>query len=175
MTVNQLKNGLERKIKMLNAEKHRDQLLKFIEENHNSLFGLDKNSEPISCAVSRCNNCQFGFKKSKYVEGYSCSAAKIKWLLSEYKEPVKLTELEHGILEYLLKKRQYRFVVRERNGIIYAYKSKPKKEADSWGSLSLNNEFGLFNNLFQFVKWEDSEPTSIEYVLKNCEVVNGES
>lgn len=68
---------------MLNAEKHRDQLLKFVEENHDSLFGLDKNSEPISCTVSRCNNCQFGFKKSKYVEGYSCSAAKIKWLLSE--------------------------------------------------------------------------------------------
>lgn len=48
---------------MLNAEKHRDQLLKFVEENHDSLFGIDKNSEPISCAVSRCNNCQFGFKK----------------------------------------------------------------------------------------------------------------
>lgn len=58
------------------------------------------------------------------------------------------------------------------SGIIYVYKSKPKKEADSWGSLSLNNELGLFNNLFQFVKWEDSTPTSIQEVLDNCEVIN---
>lgn len=157
---------------MLNAEKHRDQLLKFVEENHNSLFGLDKNSEPISCAVSRCNNCQFGFKKSKYVEGYSCSAAKIKWLLSEYKEPVKLTRFEHDVLKHLLEKTQYRFIVRERSGFIYIYKSNPKKEADGWKSLSLGRELGPFNNLFQFVHWEDSKPTSIEDVLGNCEVID---
>lgn len=104
-------------------------------------------------------------------ERSNCSLARLKWLLSEYKEPVKLTELEHGILEYLLEKRQYRFVVRERNGIIYAYKSKPKKEADGWESLSLSNELGLFNNLFQFIQWKDSEPTSVEDVLGNCEVI----
>lgn len=159
---------------MINAEKHKDQLLKFIEENHDSLFGLDKNSEPISCAVSRCNNCQFGFKKNKYVEGYSCSAARMKWLLSEYKEPIKLSRLEHDILKHLLEKARYRFIVRERNGIIYIYKSNPKKEADSWRSLSSEHELGLFNSLFEFVKWEDENPTSIKEVLDNCEVVNDE-
>lgn len=156
---------------MLNAEKHRDQLLKFVEENHDSLFGLDKNSEPISCTVSRCNNCQFGFKKSKYVEGYSCSAAKIKWLLSEYKEPVKLTRFEHDVLKHLLEKTQYRFIVREKSDNIYIYKRKPKKGTGAWDISSGMQNLNIFVNLFPFIKWEDSEPTSIDELLKNCEVV----
>lgn len=148
---------------MLNAERYKNEIL----EKSNVVFdfSISKDRHTIEKCLGVCDNCIFCNM------GEHCSNVKVKWLLSEYKEPVKLTELEHGILEYLLEKRQYRFVVRERNGIIYAYKSKPKKEADSWGSLSLNNELGLFNNLFQFVKWEDSEPTSIEDVLGNCEVV----
>lgn len=149
---------------MLNAEKYREEIL----ENSNvvSDFSMSKDKHTIKKCLGVCDDCFF------HEAGNHCSNIKVKWLLSKYKEPVKLTKLEHGILEYLLEKRQYRFVVRERNGIIYAYKSKPKKEADSWGSLSLNNELGLFNNLFQFVQWEDSKPTSIEDVLGNCEVVN---
>lgn len=153
---------------MINGEKYRDKLLKFIEEKDAGSFTFSKGEEGKfwQCGGRRCSECGMSKERS------NCSLARLKWLLSEYKEPVKLTELEHGILEYLLEKRQYRFVVRERNGIIYAYKSKPKKEADSWESLSLNNELGLFNNLFQFVKWEDSTPTSIQEVLDNCEVIN---
>ena len=152
---------------MINAEKYRDKLLKFIKEKDAGSFTFSKGKEGSfwQCGGRRCSECGMSKERS------NCTVARLKWLLSEYKEPVKLTELEHGILEYLLENRQYGFVVRERNGIIYAYKSKQKKEADSWGSLSLNNELGLFNNLFQFVKWEDSEPTSIEDVLGNCEVV----
>lgn len=160
---------------MLNAEKYKDKLLKFVEENHDSLFGLDKNSEPISCAVSRCNNCQFGFKKSKYVEGYSCSAAKIKWILSEYKEPVKLTRFEHDVLKHLLEKTQYRFIVREKSDNIYIYKRKPKKGLGAWDISTGMQNLNIFVNLFPFIKWEDSEPTSIQDVLDKCEVVEDES
>lgn len=149
---------------MLNAEKYKNEIL----EKSNVVFdfSISKDRHTIEKCLGVCDNCIFCNM------GEHCSNVKVKWLLSEYKESVKLTELEHGILEYLLEKRQYRFVVRERSGIIYVYKSKPKKEADSWGSLSLNNELGLFNNLFQFVKWEDSTPTSIQEVLDNCEVIN---
>lgn len=156
---------------MINGEKYRDKLLKFIEKGDAWSFTFSKGEEGEfwQCGGRCCSECGMSKERS------NCSVARLKWLLSEYKEPVKLTELEHGILEYLLEKRQYRFVVRERNGIIYVYKSKPKKEADSWESLSLNNELGLFNNLFQFVQWKDSEPTSIEDVLSNCEVIKNES
>lgn len=151
---------------MINAEKYKDEIneeyLNLLKRNVIDGDGNRMNKAIKTIAYKHCGKQLCG------------ASSTFKWLCEECKEPVKLTELEHGILEYLLEKRQYRFVVRERNGIIYAYKSKPKKEADSWESLSLNNELGLFNNLFQFVKWEDSEPTSIEDVLKNCEVVEDE-
>lgn len=149
---------------MLNAEKYKNEIL----EKSNVVFDflISKDRHTIEKCLGVCDNCIF------CNIGEHCSNVKVKWLLSEYKDPIKLTELEHGILEYLLEKRQYRFIVRERNDCLYIYKSKPKKEADSWGSLSLNNELGLFNNLFQFVQWEDSKPISIEDVLGNCEVVN---
>lgn len=156
---------------MLNAEKHRDQLLKFVEENHDSLFGLDKNSEPISCTVSRCNNCQFGFKKNNYIEGYSCSAAKIKWLLSEYKEPVKLTKLEYDILKHLSDNTKYLYITRDRCNGLFLYGMEPTKGDGYWNGKYYAG-MSAFNKLFQFVQWGDSEPTSIEDVLNNCEVVN---
>lgn len=155
---------------MLNAEKHRDQLLKFVEENHDSLFGIDKNSEPISCAVSRCNNCQFGFKKNNYIEGYSCSAAKMKWLLSEYKEPIKLSRLEYELLKFWSGK-EYKYIARDKNGDISIYLDEPDKDplTEIWHGKEY--EFTLFNSLFPFIKWEDREATSIQEVLNNCEVV----
>lgn len=35
-----------------------------------------------------------------------------------------------------------------------------------------SHDLTAFNELFGFIKWEDSKPTSIEDVLNNCEVVN---
>nr|DAV45165.1 MAG TPA: hypothetical protein [Caudoviricetes sp.] len=156
---------------MINAEKYKVQLLKFVEENHDSLFGLDKNNEPISCAVSRCNNCQFGFKKSKYVEGYSCSAAKIKWLLSEYKEPIKLTRTEYLLLRHVYEL-NYKYIARDKDGDISLYLDEPDKDilTEIWHGKEY--EFTLFNNLFPFIRWKDSTPTSIKEVLDNCEVID---
>lgn len=159
---------------MINAEKYKDQLLKFVEENHDSLFGLDKNSEPISCTVSRCNNCQFGFKKNNYIEGYSCSAAKIKWLLSEYKEPIKLTKLEYELLKFWNSKK-YKYIARDSNDTVYVYREKPSKKSELWGSIYEHRVEQEFDKLFLFVKWEDEEPISIEEVLNDCEVIENES
>lgn len=159
---------------MINAEKYKDQLLKFVEENHDSLFGLDKNSEPISCTVSRCNNCQFGFKKNNYIEGYSCSAAKIKWLLSEYKEPIKLSRLEYEFLKWI-ENEGYKYIVRDRENNLFIFKDAPTKHRNYWVSKSGYNPISLFNNLFKFVQLSDEQPTSIKEVLENCEVVDDES
>lgn len=152
---------------MINAEKYRDKLLKFIKEKDAGSFTFSKGKEGSfwQCGGKPCHECGMVIERS------NCSLVRLKWLLSEYKEPVKLTELEHGILEYLLENRRYGFVVRERSGFICIYKSNPKKEADGWKSLSLGRELGPFNTLFQFVQWEDTEPTSIQEVLSNCEVI----
>lgn len=155
---------------MINAEKYKAQLLKFVEENHDSLFGLDKNNEPISCTVSRCNNCQFGFKKNNYIEGYSCSAAKIKWLLSEYKEPVKLSRLEYEILKLAINK-SCEYIARDSDGQLFVFMEKPHKGESFWKTDGYYYLLEMFSVLFQFIKWEDSTPTPIKDVLKNCEVV----
>ena len=107
--------------------------------------------------------------------GEHCSNVKVKWLLSEYKEPIKLSRFEHDILKYLLEKTQYRFIVREKSDNIYIYKRKPKKGIGAWDSSTGMLNLNVFINLFPFIKWEDSAPTAIEDVLNNCEVVEDES
>lgn len=152
---------------MLNAERFKKEIL----EKSNVVFDflISKDRHTIEKCLGVCDNCIFCNM------GEHCSNVKVKWLLSEYKEPVKISKLEYGILEYLFKNKQYKFIVRERNDCLYIYKSNPKKEVDSWQSLSMSCELNLFNGLFEFVTWEDEEPTSIEKLLQNCEVVEDES
>lgn len=151
-------------INVLNAEKFRKEIL----ENSNVVFdfSMSKDKHTIKKCLGVCDDCFF------HEAGDHCSNIKVKWLLSEYKEPVKLTRFEHDVLKYLLENTQYRFIARERNDTIYIYTRKPKKGSDAWEIISGMRNFNLFINLFPFIEWEDSEPTSIEYVLNNCEVVN---
>lgn len=154
-------------INMLNAERYKNEIL----EKSNVVFdfSISKDRHTIEKCLGVCDNCIF------FNMGEHCSNVKVKWLLSKYKEPVKLTRFEHDVLKYLLEKTQYRFIARERNDTIYIYKRKPKKGSDAWEIISGMQNLNLFINLFPFIEWEDSEPTSIEYVLKNCEVVEDES
>ena len=151
---------------MLNAERYKNEIL----EKSNVVFdfSISKDRHTIEKCLGVCDNCIF------FNMGEHCSNVKVKWLLSKYKEPVKLTRFEHDVLKYLLEKTQYRFIARERNDTIYIYKRKPKKGSDAWEIISGMQNLNLFINLFPFIEWEDSEPTSIEYVLKNCEVVDND-
>lgn len=152
---------------MLNAERYKNEIL----EKSNVVFdfSISKDRHTIEKCLVVCDNCIF------FNMGEHCSNVKVKWLLSKYKEPVKLTRFEHDVLKYLLEKTQYRFIARERNDTIYIYKRKPKKGSDAWEIISGMQNLNLFINLFPFIEWEDSEPTSIEYVLKNCEMIDDES
>lgn len=152
---------------MLNAERFKNEIL----EKSNVVFGfsISKDRHTIEKCLGVCDNCIF------FNIGEHCSNVKVKWLLSEYKEHVKLTRFEHDVLKHLLEKTQYRFIVREKSDNIYIYKRKPKKGTGAWDISSGMQNLNIFVNLFPFIKWQDSEPTSIEYVLKNCEVVEDES
>lgn len=149
---------------MLNAERYKNEIL----EKSNVVFdfSISKDRHTIEKCLGVCDNCIF------FNMGEHCSNVKVKWLLSKYKEPVKLTRFEHDVLKYLLEKTQYRFIARERNDTIYIYKRKPKKGSDAWEIISGMQNLNLFINLFPFIKWEDLEPTSIENVLNSCEVVD---
>lgn len=152
---------------MLNAERFKKEIL----ENSNAVFdfSISKDRHTIEKCLGVCDDCFF------HEAGDHCSNIKVKWLLSEYKEPVKLTRFEHDVLKYLLENTQYRFIARERNDTIYIYTRKPKKGSDAWEIISGMRNFNLFINLFPFIEWEDEEPKSIKKILNNCEVSDGES
>jgi hypothetical protein len=158
---------------MLNAERFKKQILDVVEDDKKYNFAIkddDPNAFSNCHSDISCKNCIFTSLKN----GKNCLYNRFNWLLSEYKEPVKLTRFEQDVLKHLLEKTQYRFIVREKSDSIYIYKRKPKKGIGAWdnstGMLNLN----VFINLFPFIKWEDSEPTLIQGVLNNCEVVESD-
>ncbi|WP_418220974.1 hypothetical protein [Catenibacterium sp.] len=152
---------------MINAEKYRDEILAVT--NKHEYFALKADNPTV---ITRCNNLEQC--RGCLFDNGTCSSEKMKWLLSEYREPVKLTRFEQDILKYILEKTQYRFIVREKSGNIYIYKRKPKKGIGAWDSSTGMLNLNVFINLFPFIKWEDEEPTSIKDVLDNCEVVESD-
>ena len=148
---------------MINAEKYRDKLLKFIEKRDAGSFTFSKGKEGDfwQCGGRPCFECGMVKERS------NCSLARLKWLLSEYKEPVKLTRSEYSLLRHVYKL-DYKYIARDKNGDISLYLDEPDKDllTEFWHGKEY--EFTLFNSLFRFVKWEDSTPTSIEDVLGNC-------
>lgn len=150
---------------MLNAERYKNEIL----EKSNVVFdfSISKDRHTIEKCLGVCDNCIFCNM------GEHCSNVKVKWLLSEYKEPpVKLTRLEYEILKWLIDK-DYKYIARDSGGGLYVYYEQPPKKDRIWGS-AIGDHFSIcdFRDLFHFVKWEDSTPTSIKDVLNNCEVVN---
>lgn len=152
---------------MLNAEKNKKVILDLTEGGY--YFAVRKDGQNIarSCDGLNCEDCIFDEEKD-----CGCSFSRMKWMLSEYKEPIKLTRFEYEILGHLFKNKQYKFIVRERNGYLYAYINKPRKYDKAWQALTCMRSMSLFDDLFQFIQWEDEEPTSIKDVLGNCEVVD---
>lgn len=156
---------------MLNAERFKKQILDVVEDDKKYNFAIkddDPNAFSNCHSDISCKNCIFTSLKN----GKNCLYNRFNWLLSEYKESVKLTRFEQDVLKHLLEKTQYRFIVREKSDSIYIYKRKPKKGIGAWDSSTGMLNLNVFINLFPFIKWEDEEPTSIKDVLNNCEVVN---
>lgn len=155
---------------MLNAERFKKEIL----ENSNAVFdfSMSKDKHTIKKCLGVCDDCFF------HEAGDHCSNIKVKWLLSEYKEPIKLSKVEYEILRYLYK-RDYRYITREKSERVIAFKGRPhKRDYDIWNTIS-GEKIGYldlydFSNLFQFTNWEDSQPTLIQGVLNNCEVVESD-
>lgn len=156
---------------MLSGEKFKKEIL----EIRNCDFGFNKRDNKIMlCNTRLCGLCSFSQKNRKVYEP-SCSVAKMKWLLSEYKEPVKLRKLEYRVLEHIQEYAKYRYIARDKSNNIYVYKNKPAKHVDYWSTPIKGKTSAMLmfcDCLFKFIQWEDKEPTSIQDVLDNCEVVD---
>jgi hypothetical protein len=151
---------------MLNAERFKEEINK-----HNNEFGLADNI--VDCGTLGCRNCRFSRLNNSDGVIIMCSTRKVKWLLSEYKEPIKLTRLEYDILKYLSDNTKHMYIVRNKDGKLCIFDFEPvKNKVNDWWSGRYMYGMVMFNKLFQFVQWEDSTPTLIKDVLENCEVVN---
>lgn len=152
---------------MLNAEKYRAEIL-----GKDCKFGLS--NRICKCCYEECATCVFSLENNPN-DGLSnaCTIRKVKWLLSEYKEPVKLSKLEYDILKYLSDNTVHMYITRDGNGEIYLYDAEPQKSKnrDWWEGRGVHG-MGMFNKLFQFVQFEDEEPRAIKDILESCEVVN---
>ncbi|WP_440251536.1 hypothetical protein [Catenibacterium faecis] len=151
---------------MLNAERFKEEINK-----HNNEFGLADNI--VDCGTLGCRNCRFSRLNNSDGVIIMCSTRKVKWLLSEYKEPIKLTRLEYDILKYLSDNTKHMYIVRNKDGKLCIFDFEPvKNKVNDWWSGRYMYGMVMFDKLFQFIKWEDSTPTLIKDVLENCEVVN---
>lgn len=152
---------------MLNAEKYKKELIENIKGN-DYCFHFNKHTHEIKkCKFSDCSNCSINEAR----DGRSCFVGAVAWLLSEYKEPIELSRLEYETLKYFYKVKEYRYIVRGDNGLIWLGFDKPHKIRTMWASNKPFGPFPLFGELFKFVRLSDKEPTSIKDVLDNCEVV----
>lgn len=152
---------------MLNAERFKKEIL----EKSNVVFdfSISKDRHTIEKCLGVCDNCIF------FNMGEHCSNVKVKWLLSEYKEPVKLSRFEHEYLERISNHSKFRYIARDEIGCIFAYENKPRKYSNHWNVIIEGGALArlpLCDDLYQFMSWEDQEPTPIKDVLENCEVVN---
>lgn len=108
---------------MLNAERFKKEIL----ENSNAVFdfSMSKDKHTIKKCLGVCDDCFF------HEAGDHCSNIKVKWLLSEYKEPIKLSRFEHDILKYLSDNTRHMYIVRDGNGNIFLYDEEPQKSESS--------------------------------------------
>lgn len=93
----------------------------------------------------------------KVYKDYTC-----KELLWERKEKPQLNEDEKAILKVLLNEK-YKWIARDKNDWLYVYASKPEKGITIWENTG--SPMMPFVHLFNFIKWEDEEPYSIEELL----------
>ena len=152
---------------MINAEKYKDELKLLNDADKLWCSGFDKRNMTFdSCLNVKCENCAFN-------GGKGCNNARYNWLLSEYKKPIILIELEYNILKFIADNTKNMYMSRTKKGNIYLHKSKPKK--DKVNGLWIGEyptSLIPFNKLFQFIMWEDEESYSINDVLKNCMVID---
>ena len=126
-------------INMLNAEKYKNEIL----ENSNVVydFSISKDKHKIKKCLGVCGNCIF------HDMGDHCSNVKVKWLLSKYKEPIKLSKLEYELLRHLYKT-GYSYIVRDGSNSVYVYEKRPCRSNLYWGSGDVNHNDDI--NLFVF-------------------------
>lgn len=152
---------------MKNIEKYAKEILGFACSVNDRMAVRKATGKPCECADKslRCEECV------RNSDGNCGDDALYKWAMAEYIEQPKISKKDRAFLDYL--KEEYKFIVRDKNGMLFAYEAQPRKLEKYWylsncGCIGLNKRLNVD---FPMAKWEDNEPWKIED-LKKLEVVD---
>ena len=137
---------------------HIEHLMK---NRHRNTFMSSENGEKCKMSIN------FVLTKEEY-DDITKHFDKKDYLLTEYKESIKLNHDECVILKNI--DEEYQWIARDKDNDLYLYPQKPEKKENSWRYGYDFTCIEMFNHLFKFVKWEDEEPYNIKELLDNCEV-----
>ena len=130
-----------------------------------------KGNKVVDCDGLSCEQCLFS--EPGPFTNYCNDEAPIRWAESEYVEEPAITLREKNFLDLLLPDCKY--IARDNiNNNLYIYYNKPRRNSmkGSWITDNSNCFYvsrDMYGNMFDFIKWEDEEPWSIED-LKKLEV-----
>lgn len=136
-------------------------------------FALTKQGCIVNCGSINCQACMFSCYTNPATRGLSCGDRKMMWAVHEHVEKPKLTKQERKFCELFESKDVW--IAKDKSGALYLYDKKPHKgkelydeiwEANYYGNTMDGIVFKLAEMKFEFIKWEDEEPWSIEELLK---------
>lgn len=107
-------------------------------------------------------NTEWNIDKVYYRKYLADTELKLLW----ERKIIRLTDDERKLLEVAYNQ-GYNYIARDGNNTLFIFKEKPTKEDRIW---ILNKGYWLetFEDMFDFIKWEDEKPYAIEELLKEC-------
>lgn len=141
-----------------------------IEKYKEEIKNYDADKDYFECYLAEIATNQEGCNQDQNCS--TCLKNSLLKLLEEDKEPFKLTKLEYEYLKEAIKD-DYKYIVCDADRSKYFYKDKPFKTYNKWDAYS-NGLCGVLDSLFNFVKWKDEEPYSINDILEKCVVIDDE-
>lgn len=132
-------------------------------------FSVTKSGKITFCDRFKCDMCKFNDSTGEK----SCRTKRYEWSESEYVEKPTITSREKNFLDALLP--NFKYIARDSiNDNLYIYYNKPRRNSmkKSWVADNSNYFYvsrDMYGNMFDFIKWENEGPWSIED-LKKLEV-----
>lgn len=156
---------------MKNREKFAKEILDLACRSVN--IAVTKGNKIVYCSNTPCESCMFDDCGKHIGRSKECADRFYEWSESEYVEKPTITSKEKAFLDLLLAK--WKYIARSESKSLCVFDSLPIKGENGWyiENISMCDycyiSQKLFDNMFNFIKWEDEEPWSIED-LKKLEV-----
>lgn len=147
---------------MKNKEKYANEIIELALRNK-SLAMNNKTRKLCDCADVDCSSCFFDDKNYIKPQKGGCLANTNHWANSEYVEPKEFTKQEKALIRPL---DNIEWIARDRDGILYGYIQKPEKRDFKWSGIAHIDITHSSSCEFKAIKWEDTEPTSREEILR---------